>query len=178
MKIYTKTGDTGQTSLASGQRVSKSDDRIEAYGTADELNSFVGLLRSRMENMPSEDAQLEWIQNKLFNIGAYLACAEGEWIVPEDVAQLEQWIDAMQADLPPMKGFVLPAGNETVSLCHICRTVTRRLERRMMVIEDEKFDKSKNNEIFKFVNRLSDFWFVFARKCGKNAGISLFLWKK
>ncbi|MCQ2342147.1 MAG: cob(I)yrinic acid a,c-diamide adenosyltransferase [Paludibacteraceae bacterium] len=178
MKIYTKTGDTGQTSLASGQRVSKSDDRIEAYGTADELNSFVGLLRSRMENMPSEDAQLEWIQNKLFNIGAYLACAEGEWIIPEDVAQLEQWIDAMQADLPPMKGFVLPAGNETVSLCHICRTVTRRLERRMMVIEDEKFDKSKNNEIFKFVNRLSDFWFVFAQKCGKNAGISLFLWKK
>lgn len=177
MKIYTKTGDGGQTSLANGQRVSKDDVRIEAYGTADELNAFVGLLRSQLAS-GTDDDRLEWIQNKLFNIGAALAQAEGTWITGEDIHRLETWMDEMQADLPPLKGFVLPAGNEAVSLCHICRTITRRLERNVTQITKCQNLEHVDNEIYQFINRLSDFWFVFSQKIGKNAQISLFFWKK
>ncbi|MBQ2170297.1 MAG: ATP:cob(I)alamin adenosyltransferase, partial [Paludibacteraceae bacterium] len=94
--IYTKTGDKGETSLANGKRVPKTDVRIEAYGTVDELNSWVGLLRAQMTNhqLPMTNDQLEWIQNKLFDLGASLSLAPGEWIVESDVLQLEQWIDA------------------------------------------------------------------------------------
>ncbi|MCQ2348406.1 MAG: cob(I)yrinic acid a,c-diamide adenosyltransferase [Paludibacteraceae bacterium] len=172
MKIYTKTGDTGQTSLASGQRVSKSDARLEAYGTADELNAFVGLLRSGLTEQ-DDDQWLAWIQHKLFNLGAALAEAKGDWIEESDVQQLEQWIDAMQADLPPLRGFVLPGGNEQVSYCHVCRTVTRRLERNLVGLTVDE-----NGALLRFVNRLSDFWFVFAQKTAKKAGIELFFWKK
>lgn len=182
MKIYTKTGDTGQTSLASLQRVSKADPRIEAYGTSDELNSFVGLLRSKLQqDIPSNalmDSWLEWIQNKLFNLGAALAEAEGEWIQEADVTQLEQWIDQMQADLPVVHGFILPAGNETICTAHICRTITRRLERDMVRLMVDDAQCSTHEVLLRFVNRLSDFWFIFAKKCGKNARIELFLWKK
>lgn len=182
MKIYTKTGDTGQTSLASQQRVSKADLRIEAYGTSDELNSFVGLLRNKLQqetpSNASMDSWLEWIQNKLFNLGAVLAEAEGEWIQEADVTQLEEWIDQMQADLPVIHGFILPAGNEIMCTAHICRTITRRLERDMVRLTMHKAPCTVHDVLLRFVNRLSDFWFVFAKKCGKNAGIELFLWKK
>ncbi len=183
MRIYTKTGDRGTTALASGERVSKADLRLEAYGTADELNSFVGLLRA--EDMPN-DEELSFIQNKLFNIGACLASADGEWITADDVHRLEQSMDAMQAELEPIRGFILPAGNRRVSLCHVCRTITRRLERHMvalrMQIEDEKRpDETPSQDktiLMQFVNRLSDFWFVLAEKMAKNDKISIFLWKK
>lgn len=177
MKIYTKGGDKGKTSLATGERVSKADDRLEAYGTADELNSFVGLLRSKTEEYQEE---LEWIQNKLFNLGALLAGAKGDdWIEDAHISQLETWIDRLQEGQEPLRAFVLPAGNEVVSLCHVCRTVTRRLERSVVRRissggeEDANLEKS-----LRFVNRLSDFWFVLAMKIAKNAEISLFLWKK
>jgi len=176
MKIYTKTGDGGLSSLANGQRVSKADLRIEAYGTADELNAFVGLLRCKLKSDTTCDSQIDWIQNKLFNLGAYLACAAGEWIVQDDVVQLEQWIDTMQKDIPPTHAFVLPAGDETTCLSHVCRTITRRLERQIIILREK--DMCKCDEICKFVNRLSDFWFVFSQKCEKNAGNQLFLWKK
>lgn len=176
MKIYTKTGDDGSSSLANGQRVSKTDVRLEAYGTADELNAFVGLLRCHLTEDDSAYQQTEWIQNKLFNLGAALACAPGQWLSDEDVTQLEQWIDDIQSQLPTTHGFVLPGGNETISLCHVCRTVTRRLERQIIGWCEQ--EECKSNEICKFVNRLSDFWFVLGQKCGKNAGIALFLWKK
>lgn len=167
MSIYTKTGDNGTTSLANGVRVPKADMRLEAYGTADELNSFVGWLRSHME----EQERLEWIQNKLFNLGAQLSEAPGEWITEADVHRVEQWIDAIQAELPPLRAFILPGGNEAVSLCHVCRTVTRRLERLMVAMEAPRLSRE-------FVNRLSDFFFVLSREVAKNANISLYEWQK
>lgn len=172
MKIYTKTGDKGQTSLANGKRVSKTDLRLECYGTADELNSWVGLLRARTNNYQE---QLDCIQNLLFNLGARLADAPGEdWITTQDVTDLELWIDQIQEQLEPLRAFILPAGNETIATCHLCRTVTRRLERLMVNL----LAQNTNDITLQWVNRLSDFWFVLARKIAKDDKISLFLWKK
>jgi len=153
MSIYTKTGDKGETSLASGRRVPKTDVRIEAYGTVDELNSWIGALRVAL---PSLDEQLVWIQNKLFNLGAALSEASGEWIMDADVHQLEEWIDAMQAVVPKQRAFLLPAGSEAVTRCHICRTVCRRAERRMM-------EANADERALQFINRLSDYLFVLSR---------------
>ena len=162
--IYTKTGDKGTTSLASGERVAKTDVRIEAYGTVDELNSFIGLLR-----VTAESEQLAWIQNKLFNLGAMLSAAPGVWISEADVAQLEQWIDAMQAVVPPQRAFVLPAGGEAVCRCHVCRTICRRAERRML--------EAQSDEIaMKWINRLSDYLFVLARYIGYQNGEKEAIW--
>ncbi len=184
MAIYTKTGDTGKTSLVNGTRVSKAHLRLEAYGTADELNSFVGLLRTKL----SEDEYLCWIQNKLFDLGTYLAienCSSDElWVSEEDVHTLEIAIDQITKTLPPLRDFILPGGNEQVSLAHVCRTITRRLERRMV----ELFEQKQKDEIqkydsadiisLKFVNRLSDFFFILARKCAENDKCEIFLWEK
>jgi len=178
MKIYTKTGDKGQTSLANGQRVSKSDARLQAYGTVDELNSFVGLLRCKLSDNTEVDHDLEWVQNKLFNLGAALAQAQGEWIMENDVEILEKWMDEMQKELPTFQGFVLPGGSETVSLCHVCRTITRRLEREMVYLNGTPVGKENGSVLVCFVNRLSDFWFVLAQKCAKSEGVSVNFWKK
>ena len=174
--IYTKTGDKGTTSLANGERVVKTDARIEAYGTVDELNSWIGLLRAGIKQTANGSAgsvqtELEWVQNKLFNLGASLSCAPGEWIEEGDAEQLEHWIDAKQAVLPAMRSFVLPAGGETVTRCHVCRTVCRRAERRM--IESE----SGENEL-RFINRLSDYLFVLARYLGHLNGEIEEKWNK
>ena len=181
MAIYTKTGDKGQTSLANGQRVEKTDARIEAYGTVDELNSWIGMLRAKldngqwtMDNGQELNGQLAWVQNKLFNIGASLSCAPGEWITEEDVHRLEQWIDAMQAKVPPMRAFVLPSGGEVVATCHVCRTICRRAERRMW----ESGESSVESGEVKFVNRLSDYLFVLARYTGYLAGEEEEKWQK
>lgn len=170
--IYTKTGDKGETSLANGQRVPKTDVRIEAYGTVDELNSWVGLLRAQMANhqLPMTNDQLEWIQNKLFDLGASLSLAPGEWIVESDVLQLEQWIDAMQAQLPRQTAFLLPAGSETVCRCHLCRTVCRRAERLMV-------ECASTTEL-KWINRLSDYLFVLSRFIGHQNGEKMAIWQK
>lgn len=161
MAIYTKTGDKGTTSLANGERVAKTDLRIEAYGTVDELNSWIGLARAglRDNGQYAVDDQLAWIQNKLFNLGALLSAAEGEWIGEKDVKQLEQWIDEMQAIVPPLRAFVLPAGSEAVCRCHVCRTICRRAERRML-------DARANGTALQWINRLSDYLFVLARFVG------------
>jgi len=184
MKIYTKTGDKGQTSLANGKRVSKTDARIEAYGTADELNSFVGLLRAALEEMLSGlsykvtsykfllsgtelKEQLEWIQNRLFDLGATLAGADLH-LDSSASGKLEGWIDAMQSELEPLRAFVLPAGCEAACRCHVCRTVTRRLERRMLALDDPDEGTAAATSLgeeLKFVNRLSDYLFVLARYC-------------
>ena len=166
MAIYTKTGDKGTTSLASGERVVTTDVRIEAYGTVDELNSWIGLLRAEIEN-----DQLAWIQNKLFNLGAWLSAAPGEWITAEDVSQLERWIDEMQAVVPPLRAFVLPAGGEVVCRCHVCRTICRRAERRMI-------EAHADETALKWVNRLSDYLFVFARWSGAQKGEIEAVWSK
>ncbi len=189
MKIYTKTGDKGRTSLASGKRVSKSDVRLEAYGTADELNSYVGWLRSAVRGctgtwVEATDTQLGWIQNRLFDIGAILAGADMVFAA-DNVSRLEGWMDEMDAVLPMLKEFVLPGGNEEVSRCHVCRCVTRRLERCMvrmvaeMMPEGETIDvKSVFGEEFLYINRLSDYFFVLSRFIAKNLEISLFVWEK
>ena len=168
MAIYTKTGDKGETSLASGERISKADVRIEAYGTVDELNSFIGLLR-----VTAESEQLAWIQNKLFNLGALLSAAPGEWISEADVTQLEQWIDAMQAVVPPMRAFILPAGGETVCRCHVCRTICRRAERRILALGEQA---EVQPELLQFINRLSDYLFVLARKINIDEKKSEIFW--
>ena len=156
--IYTKTGDKGETSLANGKRISKADARIEAYGTVDELNSWIGFLRTQLANaqLAETNTQLAWLQNKLFNLGAALSLAPGEWIKEDDVKQIEQWIDAMQAIVPKQRAFLLPAGNEIVCRCHICRTICRRAERRMITL-------GCDDQTMKFINRISDYLFVMAR---------------
>ena len=190
MAIYTKTGDRGQTSLATGERVSKTDLRLEAYGTADELNSWIGLLRaavsiqhSAVSHQPSavsiqpsdfsaQDAQLEWVQQRLFNIGAALSGAPGEWINEEDVHELEQWIDRMLEEAPLVRAFVLPAGSEPVARAHVCRTVTRRLERRILAMEET------DQWIVQYVNRLSDYLFVLAEYFARKGGEKPQIWEK
>lgn len=176
MAIYTKTGDRGQTSLATGERVSKTDLRLEAYGTADELNSWIGLLRAAVSSGPSDfsaqDAQLEWVQQRLFNIGAALSGAPGEWINEEDVHELEQWIDRMLEEAPLVRAFVLPAGSEPVARAHVCRTVTRRLERRILAMEET------DQWIVQYVNRLSDYLFVLAEYFARKGGEKPQIWEK
>lgn len=173
MPIYTKTGDKGSTSLANMERVSKASPRLQAYGTADELNAWVGLLRAQCvkskatqhSSSPEKDidTMLYWIQNRLFNAGAILSLAQGEWLKNEDVRQLEQWIDVMQAQLPPLRCFILPAGNETICTAHICRTVTRRLERLVVELIDTKTATTQEDTLLQFINRLSDYFFTLAR---------------
>lgn len=159
MKIYTKTGDKGMTSLANGERVSKSELRIDTYGTCDELNSWIGYLRASMVSSSlyeEQNAQLQWMQNKLFNLGALLSKASGEWILAEDVERIEQLIDVMQQEISAQRSFLLPMGSEMVCRSHLCRTVCRRLERKMILLGVE-------GNALMFVNRMSDYLFVLCR---------------
>ena len=174
MAIYTKTGDKGDTSLANGERISKSDARIEAYGTVDELNSWVGLLRASLGKdacFGEVDKQLQWLQNKLFNLGADLSLAPGKWILAEDAKQVEKWIDMMQARVPRQQAFLLPAGSESMARCHVCRTVCRRAERRMIAVGSAEED-------MQLMNRISDYLFVLARYVGFIKGEEEEVWKK
>lgn len=171
MSIYTKTGDGGETSLANGLRVSKTDCRIEAYGTIDELNSFVGLLRSEpLEEQ--EEQQLRCVQNILFNIGAALAEAPGSWITTEHVDMIESWIDQQQSQLPANHDFLLPYGSRRVALSHVCRTITRRAERLIIAkVKQNEVVEQQNVTILCFLNRLSDYFFVLSRTfCQKEGG--------
>ena len=181
MKIYTKTGDKGNTSLVVGGRVRKSDVRLEAYGTADELNSFVGLLRASVKKHDAEwvnllDEQLGWIQNRLFDVGAILAGAD-MLLSGESVVRLEGWIDQMQVELPELRAFILPGGSELVSVCHVCRTVARRLERAIVRWCDVD-EVELPSEVVCFVNRLSDYCFVLSRWVGEKEQIAPVIWEK
>lgn len=166
MKIYTKTGDKGDTGLFGGKRVSKSELRIEAYGTIDELNSYVGLLRDQKVNADRKESLIE-IQDRLFTIGSILATEPGNDKVKipalheEDVVRVEKEIDSMDSTLAPMKSFVLPGGHSSVSVGHITRTVCRRAERLVIRLhEQEKVDSL----VIQYLNRLSDYLFVLCRK--------------
>ena len=166
MKIYTKTGDKGTTSLFGGKRVSKADVRIDAYGTVDELNSWIGVVRDQAVNIRRQDI-LVHIQDRLFTIGASLATEPGNTKVKipalneEDVLKLENEIDAMEAELPPLKSFILPGGHASVSLGHVARTTCRRAERIVISLsENEAVDPL----VIRYLNRLSDYLFVLARK--------------
>ena len=164
-KVYTRTGDAGMTSLVSGNRVSKDDVRVEAYGTVDELNSNIGvLMHSSKLDDPDIVALLRKAQNKLFNIGAYLANDREDatlyGLTQEDVTALEKMMDEMNEELPPMTGFVLPGGTRLSAQADRCRTITRRAERRVVTL-----NRSAHVEplVLEYLNRLSDFFFVFAR---------------
>lgn len=186
-RIYTRGGDTGQTSLGRGERVAKHDIRVEAYGTTDEANSVIGLARSAIARagtsdprLPDADAMLMRIQNDLFDLGADLCTPEGKTkrdepalrIVASQVERLEQEIDAMNAELQPLKSFILPGGSEAASWLHLARTVARRAERCMTHLATEQ---EINPEAIKYINRLSDHLFVLARRLNDNGAADV-LW--
>jgi cob(I)alamin adenosyltransferase len=165
MKIYTKTGDQGSTSLFGGKRVSKADLRIDTYGTVDELNSWIGVLRDQSVNQSRKEILVE-IQDRLFTIGSILATEPENKkvkipsLAESDIELLENKMDAMDAVLPPMRFFVLPGGNASVSFGHVARTVCRRAERLIIALsETEKVDPL----VIKYMNRLSDYLFVLCR---------------
>ncbi len=165
MKIYTKTGDQGTTALFGGKRVSKSDLRIDTYGTIDELNSWIGVLRDLEINRTRSEELIE-IQDRLFTIGSLLAVEPGNTKVKvpalalADVTFLEIKIDAMEATLEPMKVFVLPGGHPSVSFGHVTRTVCRRAERLVIALDHEE---KVEPLIIQYLNRLSDYLFVLCR---------------
>ncbi|BDC98321.1 cob(I)yrinic acid a,c-diamide adenosyltransferase [Persicobacter psychrovividus] len=164
MKVYTKTGDKGTTALVNGKRVSKSHIRLDAYGTTDELNSYIGLIRDRSTDQERR-ALLQDIQDRLFTIGSHLAKdGEVKFALPElheeDITILEKAIDKMQETVPPMRSFVLPGGHETSSFCHIARCVCRRAERNVIKVSEES---EVPDLVVKYLNRLSDYLFVLAR---------------
>lgn len=179
MKIYTKTGDQGMTGLFGGKRVSKSDLRIETYGTVDELNSWIGVLRDQEINK-GRHSDLTEIQDRLFTIGSMLATEPGNTKVkipvlsPEDVTFLEQAIDRMESALEPMKSFVLPGGHPSVSFGHVARTVCRRAERHVIALDHtEKVEPL----VLQYINRLSDYLFVLCRKMTKELNATETAWK-
>jgi len=164
-KIYTRTGDTGDTALVSGPRRAKHDLRIEAYGTVDEANAVIGL--ARLEADAKTDAILVRIQNDLFDLGADLATPEDEGgnalrIAAAQVERLEKEIDAVNGKLAPLNSFVLPGGTPAAAQLHLARTIVRRAERRMTALAHAE---PVNAEAIKYVNRLSDLLFVLARHC-------------
>ena len=170
MKVYTKKGDKGTTQLIGGKRVPKNHDRIDAYGTVDELNSYMGLLRDQSVGKETHKLIIT-IQNKLFTIGALLANQDDNnkmklpLIDEKDVTLLENEIDKMNESLPEMRFFILPGGHTTVSFCHIARCVCRRAERLTIQIDE---DVLQIEIILKYLNRLSDYLFVLSRYLSKN----------
>lgn len=179
MKIYTKTGDKGTTALFTGKRVPKHHIRIESYGTLDELNSWLGLIRDQAI-APHYQEILAQIQDKLFTLGAILATEpskDNRLKIPrinvEDSALLEQEMDKMSDVLPPMTHFILPGGHTTVSYCHVARTVCRRAERMIALLHEEA---PLPDTVLAYVNRLSDYLFVLARKLSKDLNAKEVKW--
>ncbi len=179
--IYTRTGDTGMTSLAGGVRVPKTHPRVEAYGTIDELNSQVGLLITYVPD-DAEREQLLEIQGRLFSVGSYLAadqeCKElrlQSMIRQEDVERLEHAIDKMDSLLPPLRLFVLPGGSRAAAVSHVCRTVCRRAERCILSLAETV---DIDSVLTAYVNRLSDYFFVLARRLNNLNGMHENIWQK
>jgi cob(I)alamin adenosyltransferase len=179
VKIYTRTGDAGETGLFDGTRVSKADPRVDAYGAIDETNAWLGLARA--SGLDSELAgMLETIQRDLFAVGARLAdpaqrIAERVTtaaVRPDAVAQMERWIDALEEGLPPLRRFILAGGSPAGAALHVARTVCRRAERRIVALGPDAVEP----EVLAYVNRLSDFLFVLARAANKRAGVPEIEW--
>ncbi len=187
-KVYTRTGDAGKTRLAGGQTVWKDSLRVESYGTVDELNSSVGLVRvfnAEQANQVPEagrlDEELRWVQNKLLDLGGILATAPGQTfknmphVTAQDISRLERLIDECQKTLAPLKEFILPGGGKVSGLLHHARTVCRRAERLCVQLSREE---SVDALVIKFLNRLSDTLFVLARWVAKTQGEPEFLWDR
>jgi cob(I)alamin adenosyltransferase len=181
MKIYTKAGDQGKTSLIGGTRVPKSHIRIETYGTVDELNSFIGLLNDLVVDVKI-NADLKEIQDRLFTVGSSLACdpeKDSALKIPdlkeEDIVGLELAMDAMNEALAPMKSFIIPGGHQAISTAHIARCVCRRAERWCVNMQEE--DLFVETLVIKYLNRLSDYLFTLARYIGHLNGVADLPWK-
>ena len=186
MKIYTKTGDKGMTTLCDGSRLSKDDMRIEAYGTLDELNANIGLLISLLQadTLKEEDSVvnpidiLVAIQEELFVIGGQLACAdmkEEDYLYTQKlIKEIETNIDKLSSQLPVQHHFVLPGGTLSAAQSHVCRTICRRAERRIVTLSHIA---TVSPEIFKFVNRLSDYFFILSRYLNNDSGLGEKTWK-
>jgi cob(I)alamin adenosyltransferase len=187
-KVYTRTGDGGKTRLAGGDQVSKDSLRVEAYGTVDELNASVGLARAMNEETvaltgPAKQLEqdLRWVQNKLFDVGGILATAPGQvfknmpTIKAQDATRLERMMDRCQKELAPLKEFILPGGGKVSATLHQSRTICRRAERVCVRLAREE---TLDAQIIKFLNRLSDALFVWARWVAKTQGEPEFLWER
>lgn len=177
--VYTKTGDRGTTSLVGGTRVPKTHLRIEAYGTIDELNSYLGWLCSSLKD-ESDRGFLQKIQHRLFAVGAYLATDQEALtlnstvvIDAETVTELEAEIDRLDEKLPALHAFILPGGTQHAALCHVCRTVCRRAERRILALSETT---TISADLLAFVNRLSDYLFVLSRKINLNEECHEIFW--
>ena len=179
MKIYTKTGDKGMTSLVGGTRVAKTDVRLEAYGTVDELNAHLGLLVTYLSD-GDDKTFLRQVQDTLFAVGSHLATDRRKTelkaasiITPGQVEAVERAIDSIDRLLPPLTAFVLPGGSLGAAQCHVCRTVCRRAERRILALADEV---EIAPELLAYVNRLSDYLFVLSRKINLDADKDEIFW--
>lgn len=182
MKIYTKTGDKGQTSLVGGQRVSKCCERLESYGTVDELNSHIGVLITYCTDK-ADAAFLTDVQAKLFVVGGYLATdnserevRQGNIVTQEMVEAVEKEIDRLQQLLPPLRLFILPGGCRGAGYAHVCRTVCRRAER--CILRLAECGAEVDDMVTAYVNRLSDYLFVLARKMNVDAGVEDVVWRR
>jgi cob(I)alamin adenosyltransferase len=177
MKIYTRTGDQGETSLFGGSRVAKNDPRIEAYGTVDELSSFLGVARA--QGVPAGVASvLEQVQRDLFDIGAHLASpgtSQFAGVEAQRIAGLEAAIDAMEQELTPLRNFILPCGSLAAAQLHVARTVCRRAERCVVALHDESAPTAST---VAYLNRLSDYLFVAARFANRRADVDDVEWKR
>jgi cob(I)alamin adenosyltransferase len=177
VKIYTRTGDLGQTSLFGGTRVAKNDARIESYGTIDELNSFLGVARAVWSESPI-DAVLHQAQMDLFEIGAHLASpgtSRFPGVDPQRITDLERAIDSMESELEPLRTFILPGGAPAAAHLHVARTVCRRAERLVVALGD---DSPATQSTIAYLNRLSDYLFVAARFANKRSGVADVPWKR
>ena len=178
MKVYTRTGDSGQTALIGGERVKKNHPCIEAYGTVDELMAHTALLMD-MTDDANDKYFLSWILARLMDISSILATqGDTRKKIPEITTahclQIENAIDAIESELTPLNSFLLPGGHISISQCHVCRTVCRRAERNIISMIDAGYDTSAN--LTSFINRLSDYFFVFSRKITKKLNISAKKW--
>lgn len=180
--VYTRGGDGGTTSLIGGSRVKKCNLRLEAYGTIDELSAHIGLLVAMASTHSETDTSLlQWVQSRLFDVGTHLAmpCTEAQappcTISTAHVQQLEECIDELDTQLPTLRSFILPGGCTAAAQCHVCRTVCRRAERLITALAEET---SISPILLSFVNRLSDYLFVYARFLNKIEGVDEISWKK
>ena len=177
-KIYTKTGDKGQTSLFGGKRLPKHHIRIESYGTVDELNAFLAIVRDGLTDKKLLAVLFE-IQNRLFTIGANLASDPSKEmktpdILESDIILLEKEIDRMEEELPILKNFILPGGHPLVSHCHVARCVCRRAERLVVALAE---NEAVAQILIQYLNRLSDYLFVLSRKIARDLGVEEIAWK-
>lgn len=179
--VYTRGGDSGTTSLIGGSRIKKCSLQLEAYGTVDELNAHIGLLAAMVKTQSTTDiARLQWIQSRLFDVGTHLAmpCSEGTiapcTITASHTLQLEEYIDTLDTQLPTLRSFVLPGGSMGAAQSHVCRTVCRRAERIIAALAESA---PISPEVLTFINRLSDFLFVYARFLNKIEGVDEISWQ-